>query len=147
MQSKKTLIAAGSTAACLVAFGALAMSSQPKSKAGTATASAPIIKTQVSTTRRVMHIKRKPRIVVVRASSSGAATPRATAASYAAVPVQQTSPSRAQSAAPTQIDPTAHDDSRGEPQDRSAEGEDSAPQGGERESHDDFQEREFEGDD
>jgi hypothetical protein len=99
----------------------------------------------VTTTRKVVHIKRKPKIVVVRASTRSAASPRVTSATYASVPVQQQpSASRAQSV--SQVDPARHDESRSEPQDRS-EGEDHAPQAGEQESHGDSQEQVFDGND
>jgi len=136
MQTKKALIAAGSTATCLVAFAAVAMSSQPQSKAGTATASAPIVKTQVKTTHKVVHIKRKPKVVVVRASGAGTAGPQAVPASYTAAAGPQSSTPQGQAVPP--VRPAAHDDSQGE---------DHAPQAGEQESHGDSQEQEFEGND
>jgi hypothetical protein len=120
------------------------MSSQPQSKAGTATASAPIVKTQVKTTHKVVHIKRKPKVVVVRASGAGTAGPQAVPASYTAAAGQRSSAAQRQAVSP--VSPRAHEDSQGEPQDRS-QGEDGGHETGEQESHGDSQEQELEGND
>lgn len=80
MPSRRALFAATSTVGALAVLTAVAIGTNPPSQAGKATASAPIVRTKVETTKRTVHVRNKRTIKVVRSSPAAAAGTVAVAA-------------------------------------------------------------------
>ena len=125
MPSRRALFAATSTVGALAVLGVIAIGSSPQTQAGKTTAAAPIVKTQIKTTKRTVHVKSKRTIKVVRSSPAGSAGAVAVAASAEQV---GSSPSQASQAVTRSESPSYY------------EGEN----GREYESHEDSDEREHE---
>ena len=88
MISRKAMTASASTVLGLGAFAAVAMSSGAASNAGKTTPVAPVVRTEVRTKHKVVHVKPKPRRVTVASASpmpGGAAAVRAQSASRVSV--------------------------------------------------------------
>jgi len=110
MPSKRALLAATSTVACLALLGVVAVGSTTQSQAGKATAAAPIVKTHVKTVKRTVHVKNKRTIKVVRSSPAGSAGVVAIAASAEQV---GTAPSQASQAVARSSAPSYSEAERG----------------------------------